>query len=82
MVLKGTPKEDDGDGEQLVGPFLYASVLAVCHANITYVGPGAVDYQPHQMDCLWVRWYEQLDLGKTGWSCRKLDQAHFPSQTI
>lgn len=73
MVLNGTQKNVDLD------LYLYARVLGVCHANIVYVGPRAVDYQPRRMDFLWVRWYEQVDSGCTGWSSRKLDRARFPS---
>lgn len=78
MVLNGTPQEDDTDDER-DGPYLYARVLGVCHANVTYVGPGAVDYQARRMDFLWVRWYKQIGLGSTGWRRRKLDRARFPS---
>ena len=76
MALNGTWDDDDGNNESL---FLYARVLGVCHANIVYVGPGATDYQPRGMKFLWVRWYKQLDLGRTGWRSRKLDRVHFPS---
>ena len=76
MVLNRTQNDDDDDNE--CSPFLYARVLGVCHANIVYVGPGATDYQPRRMKFLWVRWYEQLDLGCTGWRSRKLDRARFP----
>ena len=77
MVLNGTLKKDNGDDKQ-VRPFLYAKVLGVCHTNIIYVSPGAVDYRPRWMDFLWVRWYKQIGLGSTGWSCRKADRVHFP----
>ena len=62
MFLNGTQKNAD------LGLYLYARVLWVCHANIVYVGLRAVNYQPCQMDFLWVRWHEQVDLGCTG--CR------------
>lgn len=78
MVLNGTPKEDDADKDR-GDLFLYAKVLAICHANIVYIGPGAVDYQPRRMNFLWVRWYDQIDSGLTGWSARKLDRVRFPS---
>lgn len=78
MVLNGAPSGDEGDDNE---PYLYARVLSVCHANVTYMGPGAVDYQPHRMDFLWVRWYQQIDIDKTGWTCRKLDRVRFPSFT-
>ena len=78
MVLNGTATEQAGDDER-VRLFLYARVLAICHANVVYVGPSAVDYQPRRMNFLWVRWYDQVDLGRTGWDARKLDRVRFPS---
>lgn len=77
MVLNGT--QNDGNHEH--DPFLYAKVLGICHANVVYLGPGSVDYQPRRMNFLWVRWYEQVDVGRTGWRARKLDRARFPSFT-
>lgn len=79
MVLDGIPKDDEDDEDKRDGAFLYARVLGVSHANIVYVGPGATDYQPRRMDFLWVRWYKQIDLGRTGWKARKLDRVRFPS---
>lgn len=76
MLLAEAAQRDVDDQS---GLFLYARVLAVCHANIVYVGPGAVDYQPRQMYFLWVRWYEQVDLGYTGWKNRQLDRIRFHS---
>lgn len=79
MVLNGSHTEDSNDGDKNQRLFLYARVLRVCHANIVYVGRGGADYQPHRMNFLWVRWYEQVDSASTGWSNRKLDRARFPS---
>lgn len=77
MVLNGTQQDHDDDNE--LGLFMYARVLGVCHANVVYVGPGVIDYQPRRMSFLWVRWYQQIDLRRTGWTARKLDRARFPS---
>ena len=76
MVLNGA---QNGDDDAECSLFLYARVLGICHVNIVYLGPRAVDYQPRRMNFLWVRWYEQIDLGHTGWSTRKLDRARFRS---
>lgn len=77
IMLPSEAAQRDVDDQSSL--FLYARVLAVCHVNIVYIGPGAVYYQPHQMKFLWVRWYEQLDLGYTGWKSWQLDCTCFPS---
>ncbi|KAG2114229.1 uncharacterized protein F5147DRAFT_770226 [Suillus discolor] len=41
--------------------YLYAHVLGIYHANVTYVGPGMVDYRSYRIDFLWVRWYQYVD---------------------
>ena len=73
MVLNGSC-EDQGAGGQ--HPFRYARVLGVYHANLVYVGPGMVDYQPIRVEFLWVRWYKHMETG-AGWESRKLDCVHF-----
>ena len=35
-------------------PFCYARIIGIFHANIIYTGPGLLDYQPHQLEFLWV----------------------------
>lgn len=62
----------------LADKFKYARVLGVYHANVVYVGPGMLDYQPHRMEFLWVRWYENVGM-RSGWGAQKLDQLRFPS---
>lgn len=80
MVLDGAAlKDSDALDDKRDGPYLYARVLGVYHANVIYVGAGATDYQSQRMDILWVRWYQQIDLGQTGWKARKLDRVRFPS---
>jgi hypothetical protein len=59
-------------------PFRYARVLGIYHANIVYVGPGMVDYQPQRFDFLWVRWYRVVKTAPAGWTARKLDCVQFP----
>src|SRR5215475_6127340 len=40
--------------------FRYARVLGIYHANIVYAGHGRLDYQPHRVEFLWVRWYQMV----------------------
>jgi len=58
-------------------PFRYGRVLGVYHVNVVYVGPGMVDYQPHRMEFLWVRWYGKAGKIRTGWEAKKLDRIRF-----
>ena len=60
-------------------PFRYARIMGVYHVNVVYVGPGMVDYQPHRLDFLWVRWYQIMSHMPSGWKARKLDRVRFPS---
>jgi hypothetical protein len=61
-------------------PFCYAQVLGVYHANVVYVGPGMVNYQPHWMESLWVQWYGYVETA-AGWDSHKLDCVWFPCVT-
>lgn len=58
--------------------FLYARVLGAYHANVIYTGPGMRDYKARRFDFLWVRWYEVVDPGSSGWSNSTLDTVRFP----
>jgi hypothetical protein len=58
--------------------FLYARVLGAYHANVIYTGPGMQDYKARRFDFLWVRWYEVVDPGSSGWSKSALDSIRFP----
>lgn len=72
MVLSG-----DGDGSDFTShPFKYAQVLGIYHVNVVYVGPGMIDYQPHRMEFLWVRWYQNTGM-RAGWKNHKLDRIRF-----
>jgi hypothetical protein len=57
-------------------PFKYAQVLGIFHVNVVYVGPGMVNYQPHRMEFLWVRWYQSMGM-LDGWKNHKLDRIRF-----
>jgi len=58
-------------------PYLYARILGIFHANVTYVGPGMVDYCSRRVDFLWVRWYQYVEEG-AGWDVSRLDRVCFP----
>lgn len=58
-------------------PYLYARVLGIYHANVVYTGPGSLDYTPHRMDFLWVRWYDYRE----GENEARLGQLSFPPIT-
>jgi hypothetical protein len=58
-------------------PFNYARVLGVYHVNAVYVGPGMVDYQPHRLEFLWVRWLQPVETAWDGWHSPKLDCVRF-----
>jgi hypothetical protein len=59
-------------------PFLYARVLGAYHANVIYSGPGMRDCKARHFDFLWVRWYEVVDPGSSGWRNSTLDSVRFP----
>lgn len=58
--------------------FLYARVLGAYHTNVIYTGPGMRDYEARRLDFLWVRWFEVVEPGSSGWGSSKLDSVHFP----
>jgi hypothetical protein len=78
MVLKD-------DGQHLEGSmdpedwFRYAQVLGIYHANIIYVGPGMLDYEPRRIEFLWVRWYQKDASFQSGWQAQALDRLQFAS---
>jgi hypothetical protein len=75
MVRTGAP--DDSEDPNVVHPFSYARVLAICHVNAIYAGPG-MDQQPRRTDFLWVRWYRHIGTASAGWVARRLDRVRFP----
>ena len=38
-------------------PFLYAHLLGIYHANVTYAGDDIQNYQARRFKFLWVHWY-------------------------
>jgi hypothetical protein len=42
-------------------PFWYACMLGIYHANVIYISEGNANFLPHQLEFLWVRWYELED---------------------
>lgn len=58
--------------------FCYGRVLAICHVEAVYVGPGMEGYRPHRVEFLWVRWYRHTGQASEGdWSARKLNCIQF-----
>ncbi|KAF5325806.1 hypothetical protein D9611_000607 [Ephemerocybe angulata] len=52
-----------GASEATEHPYLYAKVLGIFHADVTYVGAlpdGTRNYTSHRLEFLWVRWYEVI----------------------
>jgi hypothetical protein len=75
MVLK----DDDMHSEDPEDWFRYAQVLAIYHANVIYVGPGMLDYEPRRVEFLWVRFYQKDARVRSGWQAQMLDRIQFPS---
>lgn len=75
MLAASSSDEEDTSPSH---PFRYARVLGVYHANVVYVGPGMVDYQPQRFEFLWVRWYKVMKTTRTGWTAHRLDCIKFP----
>ena len=82
IMLLADADSEDCDKEIRYHPYLYARTLGIYHANVVYVGPGMVDYQPRRLDFLWVRWYQRCELTEIsdilGWKSYHLDQLSFP----
>ena len=57
---------------------MYARVLGVYHAEVIYTGLGMQNFEAHTFQMLWVRWYEFVDLGSSGWDSSTLDMLRFP----
>ncbi|KAJ3542953.1 hypothetical protein NMY22_g3318 [Coprinellus aureogranulatus] len=59
LTSRDGPSSDtatDGEGND----FVYGRLLGIFHANILYMGPGALDFRRRRFDFLWVRWYGQV----------------------
>jgi hypothetical protein len=57
---------------------MYARVIGIYHANIIYIGEGNIDYQPHRLEFVWVRWYRVSKRNTTSsWRSRRLDRLEF-----
>lgn len=78
MVLSGDDDMDTGTSQK--HKFWYARVLGIYHVNAVYVGPGMVNHSPKRLDFLWVRWYQNHDVGvaESGLAMRKMHQLSFP----
>lgn len=60
-IMVRNPEHDDNPHTH---PFLYAHVLGIYHAHVSYAGELAVgirDLHPIRLEFLWVRWYKLQD---------------------
>jgi hypothetical protein len=86
IINPGTSRRDimlladhaDGSDPPNLHHFLYARILGAFHANVIYPGPGPPDYKARRFDFLWVRWFEVVDPGSSGWKHSTLDSLRFP----
>lgn len=69
---------DAYSSESTSAPYRYAKVLGTYHVNVIFCNDDRVDYTPIRVDFLWVRWYAQIDVARTGWVAQKLDRLRFP----
>jgi len=69
---------DDVGSSSNLHRFLHARVLGAYHVNVIYTGPGMHDFEARRFDFLWVRWFEVVNPGSSGWSTSKLDSVRFP----
>jgi hypothetical protein len=68
--------ENDDDSDH---PFLYARVVGIFHVNAIYTGSSVVDYNPHKVEVLRVRWFERDSNTPAGsWPHSRLDCLCFP----
>jgi hypothetical protein len=86
VISISTPRRDimvlaDFGDNNSAQPFRYARVLGIFHVNAIYVGPGMVNYQPHRLEFLWIRWYRNMNTMATGWQACKLGRVQFPSMS-
>jgi hypothetical protein len=77
MVLADPNDDNDSTSSNSTQSFKYGRVIGVHHVNVIYTGPGMRDYQPRRIEFLWVRWYRNVGVIKTGWQARKLDRVQF-----
>ncbi|KAI0816876.1 hypothetical protein BC628DRAFT_1334130, partial [Trametes gibbosa] len=61
------------------GPFVYARVLDIFHANVRYRGPGSSQWtrEWHRIDFLWVRWYSICNGNTDLFQSRSLPRLRF-----
>jgi hypothetical protein len=60
-------------------PFLYARVVGIYHVNVIFApGSGVIDYTPHRLHFLWVRWFQYHDAKSKSWADCHLDRVSFP----
>ncbi|RXW12496.1 hypothetical protein EST38_g13358, partial [Candolleomyces aberdarensis] len=80
-IMVHNPEHDDNPHAH---PFLYARVLGIYHAHVSYAGEFAIgtwDLRPVRLEFLWVRWYKLQDSELEGRTRTPLDRLTFPPVT-
>lgn len=58
--------------------YRYGRVIGTYHVNAKYNGRGRPEYHdPHRMELLWVRWYDEVGQSETGWAHKRLNRLRF-----
>lgn len=79
MLLASSDANDGVAPVDTNGPFLYARVIGIYHANVVYTGPGMDGYEPMRFEFLWVRWLQASpDPPRCYWESGHLEKLEFP----
>jgi hypothetical protein len=76
VILLGQTSRDSTVSEQ--HHYIYACMLGIYHVNVTYISPGMIKYNSQQINFLWVRWYQHIDVDEGLSWCMSLDCVCFP----
>lgn len=58
--------------------YRYGRVVGTYHVNAIYTGPGRSKYhQPHRVEFLLIRWYDEVGQAGTGWQHWRLNRLRF-----
>lgn len=63
MLLDGAFTQNSGSHSS-AHPYLYAKILKICHASVSYIGflpDGTKNETAHRLDFAWIHWYDFHD---------------------